>query len=178
MPKNSQLTTICFFVKKLKRGKTQMFLLSLIWMFLIQSKQGTSVLCVGQWQTQGPCSRNAVSAHHRPQCTLRSLCPRQWDGPWFHHTVQQCKQLMLKQLMFKLSWTPVILSTSTTKKETPPRLSFLVSLKPTKRCSLPFFWREVSLFLITKVKYIHSGIFKSGEERRIDKESLNLRHKC
>ena len=32
-------------------------------------------------QTQGPCSRNAVSAHHRPQCTLRSLCPRQWDGP-------------------------------------------------------------------------------------------------
>lgn len=52
-----------FFCKQLKRGNTHMFSLSLLWTFLIQNKQGTSVFCARQRQTQGPCSK---SERYRP----------------------------------------------------------------------------------------------------------------
>lgn len=107
------------FCRKPKRGEIQMFFLSFILTFLIQSKQETSVLCAGHWQTQGSCSSFQHDWPSQPQLTLRCLCagvrwPQQPRIPAL--LGQQCQQLT-PEFSLLLSSGP---SVSLQKKKPPP----------------------------------------------------------
>lgn len=52
-----------------------MFFLSFVLPFLIQSKQETSVLCAGHWQTQSSCSRFEHDRPSQPRLTAHTEAP-------------------------------------------------------------------------------------------------------
>lgn len=120
MPKKFPTNYNFFFCKTLKRGKTQMFLLFFTWAFLIQSKQGASVLCVGQWQTQGSCWRSIVSAHLRAPVHTEGPVSRpvRWAqaGLWLLPMLVRQR----KQLIFKFQPYPTPISISTLQKKRNP----------------------------------------------------------
>lgn len=147
MPKNPNSLQFGFFVRNWKEGKLKCFCSPSL---LIQCKQGTSVLCVGQWQTQGPCWGGIVLAHRRPQCTLRPLCAGEWDGPRQPLTAAHASAASHSWCSNSIS--PKHHDHLHLDERRPSHLSFSVTLKPTKLCSLLFFLKEIHLFLITKVK--------------------------
>lgn len=134
-----------------------MFLLSLILTLLIQSKQGplSFVLDSGRHRALVPGASSIGPSQAR--FTLRRLCLGSERGPGLLAPAWLGQQR--KQLMFWLRLPqPPEPSLSLRETRTSSQLSLPATL-PHQTPSLPFFLKKVTFF-ITKVKYIHCGIFK------------------